>query len=147
MGLHVLKKSAVVVGVLLCMSAAAFAAERTVAVIVGDEFPVRSLSVDEIAKIYKGDRLFLKGTRLTPLDNKDAALRSRFFQEAIGMSTDDFAVHWITRNFQDGLKIPEAVTSTEVLERIKEKGVLGFVDADDVKGKLGIHTLLTIDAP
>jgi hypothetical protein len=146
MGIHILRKFAMVIGVSLCV-ATGWAATRSIALVASDDFPVERLSIDDVAKIYKGDRLFLKGIRLTPLDNKDAALRSRFFQEAFGMSTDDFAVHWITRNFQDGLKIPEAVRTSEVFERIKDKGVLGFVDADDAKGKPGIHTLITIDAP
>jgi hypothetical protein len=146
MGLHILKKSVVIFGVLLG-AATGFAATRSVAVIAGDAFPVRNLSIDEVAKIYKGDRLFLNGTRLTPLDNKDKTLRSRFFQEAFGMSTDDFDVHWITRNFQDGLKIPEAVDSDEVLDKVKDKGVLGFVDAEDAKGKPGVRTLFTIETP
>jgi hypothetical protein len=146
MGLHVLKKFAVIIGVSLCATAV-FATPRSVAVVASDDFPAQKLSIDEVAKIYRGDRLFLNGTRLSPLDNKDADLRSRFFQEAFGMSTDDFAVHWITRNFQDGLKIPEAVQTAEVFERIKDKGVLGFVDAGDARGKPGIHTLFTIDTP
>ena len=146
MGLHILKKF-IVVAWLSLGATAGFAAARSVVVVASDNFPVHSLSIDEVAKIYKGDRLFLNGIRLTPLDNKDAGLRSRFFQEAFGMSTDDFSVHWITRNFQDGLKIPEAVGTPEIFERIKDKGVLGFVYADDAKEKPGIKTLFTIDAP
>ena len=146
MGFYILKKTVLIAGVSFC-AAAVLAAPRSLAVIAGDNFPLPSLSLDDVAKIYKGERLFLKGTRLSPLDNKETGLRSRFFQEALGMSTDDYSVQWITRNFQDGLKIPEAVGTPEVFERIKDKGVLGFVYADDAKGKPGVHTLLTIDAP
>jgi hypothetical protein len=146
MGIHILRKSAVIGWLVLCATAG-FATQRSIAVVAGTDFPARSLTIDDVAKIYKGDRLFLHGVRLTPLDNKDAGLRSRFFQEAIGMSTDDFGVHWITRNFQDGLKIPDALPTTEVLERVKDKGVLGFVDAEDVHDKPGIRTLFTIETP
>jgi hypothetical protein len=147
MGLHILKRTVIIGWVSLC-AATGWAAGKSVAVIASQDFPRQHLTIDDVTKIYKGDRLFLNGVRLTPLDNKDASLRSRFYQEALGMSTDDFSVHWITRNFQDGMKIPETVSSAEVFARIKDKeGVLGFVDADEIKGKSGIYTLFTIATP
>ena len=116
-----------------------------VAVITGASFPKDTMTSSEVKDIYLGKAEMLDGKRLKPVDLKGAAKKD-FLEKVVGLSEDEYKSYWIKRVFREGGSPPAVKNAADdVISAVKEEnGMIGYISADEAKGKGGIKVLLTI---
>lgn len=129
-------------GLMLFIPVVTSAAE--VAVISGASFPKDALTSSEVKDIYLGKAEMLDGKRLKPVDLKGAGKKD-FLEKVVGLSEDEYKSYWIKRVFREGGSPPAVKNAADdVISAVKEEnGMIGYVSADEAKGKGGIKVLLT----
>jgi hypothetical protein len=97
----------------------------------GDIYVVASkgmaLSLEDVREVYLGDKEFIGGTRVVPVDNQEA--QGDFVTKALTMDRQRYSQLWIKKAFRDGLSPPAMIaTDTAVLEYVKRtRGAIGYV--------------------
>lgn len=136
--------------ILICLSfafflplpAAAYADE--IAIISNSAFPRSSLTTAQVKDIYLGKIEILDGVKIKPIDQK-SALKKDFLSKILQLNDENYKSHWIKRVFREGGAPPAVKVSTDdVLSAVNEdKCAIGYISADEAKGKSGIKVLFT----
>ena len=123
------------------------AASNEIVVIVNKNYPVSNATLEEIKKIYWGEKQYEEGFKITPIDqNGTFLIRKKFVKHVLDTTMEYYIRHWLEKVFQDG-SIPPVVKagSQEVINAvIQNTGDVGYVWSEDAKGKAGIKIILTI---
>jgi hypothetical protein len=105
-------------------------AEAQVLIIVHPSTPDTSISMQELARLYRGDYLALpSGVRARLVEHSPA--RATFYQRVVQMSGDQFRRHWIRVVFAGNpVTPPEGFESAQDAMRFvaSHKGAVAFVD-------------------
>lgn len=88
-----------------------------------------TISADEVADVYTGEKQFSGSIRLVPVDN--AVLQVDFLSGILGMDTVKYNRIWTRRLFRDGLPQPAMKSSdAEVTAYVKRTpGAIGYVSS------------------
>lgn len=117
-------------------------------VVAADAFPARSLSREEVKRIYLGRKLFVEDQKLTPLDYLGATeAKAAFTRTVVGMDPGQFDSYWLKTVFSSGLVPPRKVrTLDEILETLDSvPGSVAYMFAGDLPGgNSGLRVLLRI---
>ena len=97
-------------------------------IVANHRFPVSTMTLAEARRIYLGEKLFIRGVRLRPIEPRDEAIRAFFLNKVMGMTNDEYKSYWLSKIFRDGVPPPESMDSTQMVSTIaKSKGRLGIV--------------------
>ena len=94
------------------------------------------LSSQEVADLYLGQRSEIKGVRLRPVDRSDAKrLRKTFMKKTLGMSSSNYAKHWMAKRYRDGDSAPRKLADAEeVTDFVRAvPGAIGFISAAEAE--------------
>jgi hypothetical protein len=111
----------------------AYAAEKEgLIVIVNEEGPLAEVSMEEVRHVYLGEKRFVEGTRLLPVNFTEGPLKDLFLKKVVGMSSKEYKHHWIKKVFQEGLTIPTTMGSPiDIIEFVSmEKGAVAYLPAE-----------------
>ncbi len=115
---------------LLVVSAAVWAQDW--ALIVHPGFPAVSLTPMQIRAVYLGQRRFIDGIRLIPLQlPADEPLRAQFEKEILAMPRSRVREWWIRQHYL-GRRPPKVMGSAEGVAAFveREKGAVGYVPTE-----------------
>lgn len=118
-----------------------------IAVVVNGSYPVANTTLQVIKQIYMGDKKYEGSLLLKLIDQQGSSLIRRKFTEKVFSSTvEEFRGYWLKRLFQEGALPPTVkANSQEVIDTvIQENGSIGYIWAEEAKGKSGIKVILTI---
>jgi hypothetical protein len=133
---------------LVWFSTAVPAAAREISVIAGIEFPVQSISLQELQDLFLGNLTVLSGRRVKPLlQDWNEEITQAFLKKAMGMTQEAYTSYWNTRLFQEGGFKPRHVTdSKDMIATIKTmRGSVGFVWSDELPTQGDLKVLLSIN--
>jgi hypothetical protein len=121
-----------------------------VVVVAHPELPVDQLTLAELKRIYVGEKTFLGGIKLEPLDYAHpCAAADTFFEAVMGMDPPHFHGWWVKQVFHGGGIPPLMLDDAAAVLRMvaSEPGAIGFVPAEDLKGVTTVKRLLSLPAP
>ena len=114
-----------------------------VAVIVNRANPIQNLSLSDLQRLYLGQSAtFSNGTRVVLVTNP--AAQARFYDTALGMTSDRFQRHWMELVFQgQDVTPPKPIANGEELNRFvaEHPGALAFIDLAGVDQSVKIMTI------
>lgn len=118
-----------------------------IAVIVNEHYPLSSVQLSEVKKIYLGEKKFEGNLQLKLLDQRSSStIRKKFTMEVLSITPEAYSGYWLKKLFQEG-GLPPVVkdNSPEVIDAvIKDKGSIGYVWREEAMGKKGIKIILII---
>lgn len=121
---------------------------QLLAIVAGKDFPVLKLSARDARRIYLGEKLFVKGVRVRPMEPKDEALKVVFYARLMNMTAEKFKLLWLQRVFQDGVEPPGSQPSAQMLSDIRENpGRVGYLRLKDAAAEPELIILLVVSAP
>lgn len=129
------------------LPATAFADD--IAVIVNENYPSANATLQEIKKIYLGEKKYEGKLLIKPMDQRDGSpIRQKFVEKALFITAENYKGFWIKKVFQEGALPPTVkANSQEVIDTvIQDVGSIGYVWAGETKGKSGIKVILTVKA-
>ncbi|HHL39052.1 MAG TPA: hypothetical protein ENJ37_00955 [Deltaproteobacteria bacterium] len=126
---------------LLLFETCAFGADYIV--IANSRNPIGDLDRETLREIYLGERLFAGGTRLTPINLTEGAVKDAFLREIVGMEAKAYKLHWIKLVFQQGKSLPRTVgTVDDILDIVRrDRGAVAYIPSSwssEVEGVDGI---------
>lgn len=107
------------------------AAEGRVAVVVAAQAPATTLSVDELAQVFRRRRQFVGGQRVQPINLPASHALRRFFSQAVlQQAPEDMEDYWRDMYF-NGVFPPFVLASEEAVLRFVSAtpGAIGYVSA------------------
>lgn len=107
------------------------AAEGRVAVVVAAQAPATTLSVDELAQVFRRRRQFVGGQRVQPINLPASHALRRFFSQAVlQQAPEDMEDYWRDMYF-NGVFPPFVLASEEAVLRFvaATPGAIGYVSA------------------
>lgn len=116
----------------LFLQSYAYGAEKEgLIVIVNEKGPLTEASMEEVRDVYLGEKRFVEGTRLLPVNFTEGPLKDIFLKKIVGMSSKEYKHHWIRKVFQEGLTIPTTMGSPIAIIEfvVKEKGAVAYLPA------------------
>src|SRR3972149_1388081 len=118
-----------------------------IVVIVNEHYPLSSVQLSEVKKIYLGEKKFEGNLQLKVLDQRSSStIRTKFITEVISITPEAYYGYWLKKFFQEG-GFPPLVkdNSLEVIDAvIKDKGSIGYIWGEEANGKNGIKIILII---
>lgn len=136
-----------VFGVSVLMTVSALAAPNDLVVIAAQEFPVDSLTIDDVQRIYLGRKLAIGDMPVTAIDQRETApIKRDFLNRVLGLSHSDYRAQLLRQRFQDGAVTPKFVAgSADVLKEVWSiRGAIGYVYQSELGLRPGIKVLATI---
>lgn len=137
-----------VTAVLLSFAGAAWAGD--VVVIGHPGLPVDSLSAKELKRIYVGEKTFVAGVKVQPIDYTHAGpVAAAFLQSVVGMDPKRFHAWWVKEVFHGAGIPPRMVDDPAAVLRVvaSEPGAIGYVPADSLRGVTTVKRLYTVSDP
>jgi ABC-type phosphate transport system substrate-binding protein len=131
-------------GLLLAMLFSTAALAEEIAVIANSAFPKDALTATQIKDIYLGKVEIIGSERVKPIDQKDThPLKKAFVGKILDMTIEDYKGYWMKRVFRDGGAPPAVKPSTEeTISAVRDdKGAIGYVYAEEAKGKPGVRVV------
>lgn len=108
-------------------------AEAAIVVVVRKDSPLVQLSRDEVADLFLGKTRHSNDIPITPFDNKDQALRERFYQAVAEMNSLRVKAYWSRIVFSGQGRPPQEISTSEALAKLSdESGALLYLPADQV---------------
>lgn len=107
------------------------AAEGRVAVVVAAQSPATSLTLEELAQVFRRRRQFVGGQRVQPINLPAAHALRRFFSQAVlQQAPEDMEDYWRDMYF-NGIFPPFVLASEEAVLRFvaSTPGAIGYVSA------------------
>jgi hypothetical protein len=111
------------------------------AVIVGKDSPITSLSLFELKRLFMGEPVSAGGKRLIPLNHVPLSKeRVGFDHTVLGLSADAAARYWIDRKIRGESGPPKAVDASDLLQRVVNRleGAIGYVRVAEVSDEVQI---------
>lgn len=120
-----------------------------IAVIVNANDSVTTATIQDIRKIYLGEKQFNGSLKVKPIDQKEgSSIRKKFVEKVLSTTEENYKGYWIKKFFKEGM-IPPVVkaSSQEVIDAVlQENGNYGYIWKEEAKDKAGIKIILTIKA-
>jgi hypothetical protein len=117
-------------------------------VVVGNPaLPVDSVSTRDLKRIYVGEKTFVGGVKVEPLDYTHAGpVAEAFLRAVVGMDATRFHAWWVKEVFHGGGIPPRRVEDpAEVLRLVaSEPGAIGYVPAGSLAGNPPVKRLLSL---
>jgi len=126
------------------------AAEATLAIIAGMNFPKDQMTIKDLRTIYLGETQLLKDLWIHPIDQREnQAIRKTFLEHVVNMTRDRYIAYWNQRLFSHGGFSPLLKNnSREVIETVRDQdGAVGYVWLEEARNESGIKVLLTLEIP
>jgi hypothetical protein len=112
-------------------------AAEGIAVVVGRDSSVRTITRDELREVYlRRQRLWSNGTPVIPVNlPAGSALREQFSRAVLGRSSQDLLAHWNARYFE-GIRPPAVVPSAAAVRAYvaAEPAAIAYLPLEDVDG-------------
>jgi hypothetical protein len=111
------------------------------AVVVAKGSQVSALSLHEVKRLYLGERVSVRGSKLVPLAQQPrSADRVAFERAALGMTPEQVDRYWIDRRIRGHRGPPKSIDSPELLQRVVAhiRGAVGYVRADHVRSDVKV---------
>lgn len=141
-----MKKTIAALAIVLLAASASWA--KGIAVVANSAFPKDSLTAAQVKDIYLGKTGLLEGTKIQPIDQKDAdSIKGDFLKKVLETTADEYKVYWMKRAFREGGTPPGVKNSSDdVINTVRDgKGSIGYVWEDETKGRSGVKVILTIE--
>ena len=120
-------------------------AAQAIAVVVGRDSPVRTITRDELRDLYlRRQRLWSDGTAAIPVNlPAGTSLREAFSRAVLGRSSQELLAHWNARYFE-GIRPPAVVPSAAAVRAYlaAEPAAIAYLPLDGVDGTCRV--LLTL---
>lgn len=129
--------SAIALTLLLQLSVAQ-SDEVAIAVVAHKNSPLTALTQEEVVNLFLGKHKTQQEIVVKPLDNKDNALRERFYRATANMSAMRVKAYWSRIVFSGQGRPPREISSTEAQTvLVEEPGALTYIPenlvTDDMK--------------
>ena len=160
MGLHILMTKKQLGTALLLLAASvlwglwspgspslASAASSDLVFIAAKNFPVDSLTFDEIQNIYLGKKRVVGGSIVVAIDQSEAEhIKLEFLQRVLHLSHAEYRVQLMKRHFQEGAATPKfEPNSAGVLREVTNtEGAVGYVYQSDIESNHDIKVLAVV---
>lgn len=114
---------------LFLQSPAYAAGEKGCIVIVNKNGPLTEAGMEVIKEVYLGERKFVGGTKVLPVNFTEGPLKDLFLKLVVGLNSKAYKHHWIKKVFQEGLTMPATMGSPhDIIEFVsKEKGAVAYL--------------------
>jgi len=132
----------------LCSQSAPAAADGELAVVTRADTALGALDRQTVANLYLGraELRLPQGERLVALDQRDPALRERFYRAVSGLSAARVKAYWAQRVFAaSGRPPPELSLEQALAQTLEAPGRMTYLPAADVPA--GFKVLLTVAEP
>ena len=117
-----------------------------IVVIAHRDYPSDALSLQDLKKIYLGEKQYEGSLKISPIDQRDMnPIKPIFVKKVLDTELKKYKGYWLIRVFKEGI-IPPAIkgSSEGIVETILTKrGSVGYVWASEARGK-DVKILLTI---
>ncbi len=127
--------------------AAASAAPTDLVFIAAKDFPVDSLTLEEIQNIYLGKKRVVGGSIVVAVDQSEAEhIKLEFLQRVLHLSHAEYKAQLLKRHFQEGAATPKfEPNSVAVLREVAgTEGAVGYVYQSDLESNHGIKVLAVV---
>jgi hypothetical protein len=121
------------------------ASTESLLVIVSSNSPINHLSPNDLADLFLGRGDLRTGWRkdLKPLDQKDPALRERFYQNVAAMSLNRLRAYWAKRVFTGRGRPPEELSIEEAGQAVlSDPSIITYLPAGQCpQGAKALYTI------
>lgn len=113
--------------------------DTPIVVVVNQNSPVAQLTRDEVAMLFLGKLKRVHDVDITPLDNKNAELRERFYQAIAEMNGIRIKAYWSRIVFSGQGRPPMVVSTVEAATKLDvDLGCMAYVQANQVTPSMKI---------
>ena len=125
---------------LLFLHAPAYAQDFVI--IVNPEGPLVDADAQVVRHIYLGEKRFIAGVKLEPVNMSNFTLQENFLIRIVGMDSKEYRLHWIKKVFQEGLSFPPSfAAASEIVRFVRErKGAIAYIPKEE-SGITGVKVI------
>lgn len=113
----------------------AVSSETDFVMIVNADGPLLDANRAMIKSIYLGDKKFVGGITIKPVNFQEGALKDSFLDAILHMTSKEYKLYWVKKVFQESGKLPRSVSTIYgVVEFVKgDKGAIAYIPAESAK--------------
>ena len=130
---------------LLLVGFTSFAVAGEIVFIVNAHGPLVELSKRDIRKVYLGEKRFVGGVMVVPVEQK-GDVKNLFLTSFMNMSAKDYRSHWTKKVFREGIQPPRPKDSMrEIVDIVRNNtNVIGYVLSKGLTDDKGIKIIKSI---
>jgi ABC-type phosphate transport system substrate-binding protein len=143
-------RGAVLGALAACLLAAGTARAEDIAVVANPALPAERLDLETLKKVFLGEKDYLDGIPVHPVDYRDdRKLRDGFLRATLGISCRAYDSYWVKEVFRSGHFPPVRVDDADgMLKNVAtDPGAVGYVPVAHLKGVTSVRTVLILSIP
>ena len=104
-------------------------------VIVNIHGPLLDADLTMVKSIYLGDKKFIDGVKVKPVNFSEGALKEGFLKSILSMTSKEYKLYWVKKVFQESAKLPRSIATTYgAVKFVKEnEGGIAYIPSYSAK--------------